>query len=123
MLPLLLILAAGAVACGDAGTPPDAGGNYVATLAAPAGNLDGAAVLELTGAGIEDVTAAGVQLFMERSGDRMRVVIVRDDPGVIRFDIRVARGSRLPQAQVIEVADGSDALRASVSGYTVRFTR
>jgi hypothetical protein len=119
---LAVALVSAFTACGDA-TPPEVDGDYVATITAPTGNADGAAVLELTGAGIEDVSAADAQLFTERSGERVRIVLVRDQPGALRFNVRLARGSAFPTATIIEVADGADALRASTSGYGVRFSR
>jgi hypothetical protein len=109
--------------CSDGGTSIDAGGDHVATLVAPAGASDGAAVIELTGAGIASVAVIDGQLFTDRNGNTVRVVVVKDEPGTIRFRMTMESGSRLPQATVVEVSDAGDALRASLAGYDIGFSR
>ena len=118
---LLALLTAAAIGCDS--TPPDNGGGWVATLGAPAGALDGAAVVELRGAGIQTVTATNGQLFTEATDSTVRVVVVRDTPGTISFNVQLERGSAMPRATVLEVADGNDVLRATPTQYSVRFAR
>lgn len=120
-VPALLVLLA--AACGDA-SAPETGGRYLATLASPNGQLDAAAVIELTGNGIDTVTAAdAAQVFVQRSGSTMRVVVVKDVPGSIQFAVQLAKGSRIPEATVVEVADGGDQVRTSLTGYRVRIEK
>ncbi|HEX2077759.1 MAG TPA: hypothetical protein VHG08_08625 [Longimicrobium sp.] len=118
ILPALLALAA----CERGGTGSDAGGEYLAVLESPNG-AEGAAAIELTGPGIESVTSTSGQLFATSSGNTTRVVLVRQTAGDIEFKVTMARGQQPPAARVVEVADGSDQPRASVSGYRVTFDR
>lgn len=107
----------------DAGEPaPPAGpGEVVARLVSPNG-AEGAAVVELTGAGIGEVRGApGTTVFAAASGPATRVVVLRDTPGELAFHVRLAERSAPPAARVIEVADGEDRLRASLAGYRVAF--
>jgi hypothetical protein len=119
---LVAIAAAALLACGDA-TPPDAGGSYVATLNGPAGHDNGAAVFELAADDVESVSAITGQVFTERTDQAIRVVVVADAPGQLRFGVRIAPGGKAPRAIVIEVSDAGDQLRSSLTGYGVSFTR
>lgn len=116
-LAALVILAA----CRDVNEPPP-GGAYVATLVSP-NRAEGAAVIELEGAGIEALSERGGELFSETTGRTVRVVIVREAPGAIEFGVTMASGSRPPTARVIEVADGEDQLRDALDRYSLRFGR
>lgn len=119
--PLVVALAA----CdGGPETPPTpTGGEYDALLQGPTAS-ESAALVELTGAGIEDVRSNGPGIVASSpvSGGR-RVVVVRPAAGPIGFRIRVADGSPPPTARVVEVADADDQLRASLTGYQVALTR
>jgi hypothetical protein len=96
----------------------------VATIIAPAGQVDGAAVVELAGRGVAAVSQAGGRVFLERLPDDLtRVVIVNDAPGPLQFLLDVAPGSDMPRATLIEVADTADALRSSLAGYRVSMQR
>jgi len=121
---LLLLLAL--AACDGGGTTPrePAGGDYDALLQSPNGP-EAAAQLELTGGGIEDVqsTAAATIVSSSPVSNGRRVVIVRLQPGPLQFRVRMAEGQGPPSARVVEVAAPDDALRASLSGYRVTFTR
>lgn len=119
--PMMLALAA----CdGGPETPPTpTGGDFDALLQGPTAS-ESAAVLELTGGGIEDVQSTGPAIVASSpvSGGR-RVVVVRTAPGAIGFRVRVSPGSAVPAARVVELADANDQLRASLAGYQVTFTR
>jgi hypothetical protein len=117
ILPALLALAA----C-EPGTGSDPGGEYRAVLESPNG-AEGAAAIELTGLGIESVTADAGRLFTQAQGNITRVVLVQEPAGDIEFRVTMAPGREPPEARVVEVADGSDRPRASLSGYRVTFSR
>lgn len=119
--PLLLALGA----CGDGGgtePPPPAGGDYTAVLQGPT-NTESAALLELTGAGIEDVQSLTSTVFSNPVSGGRRVVLVRGTPGTIEFRVRMAQGSPAPTARVVELAGANDQLRTPLTGYQVTFTR
>lgn len=119
--PVMLALAA----CDDGPqTPPTpTGGDYDAVLQGPTSS-ESAALVELTGGGIEDVQSTGPALVASSpvSGGR-RVVVVRTAPGAIGFRVRMAPGSEAPTARIVELADDKDQLRTSLTGYQVTFTR
>jgi hypothetical protein len=117
--PALLALAA----C-DGGTdvPEPAGGDYTAVLQSPNG-AEAAAQLELSGAGIEDVQSSTAFLSSSAMSGGRRVVLVRAQAGTLEFRVRMAEGQAPPDVRVVEVAAPDDALRASLSGYRVTFTR
>ena len=119
ILPAALLALA---ACDRGGTGSDAGGEYRAVLQSPNG-AEGAAAIELTGPGIQSVTADAGRLFTQASGGITRVVVVQDPAGPIEFLVTMARGQEPPAARVVEVADGSDRPRASLEGYRVTFSR
>jgi len=121
LLPALVALAA----CERGGgitPPPQTGGSYAAVLQSPSSD-EGAALLELAGTGIEEVTASGMFLASTPIEGGRRVVIVRSTPGRLEFRVRMAQGASAPTARVVEVAGGDDQLRSSLTGYSVAFTR
>ena len=99
-------------------------GELQAVLVSPNGP-EGAAVIELAGVGMGAVTAfrGSGRVFAERAGAILRVVVVLDKPGEIRFRIAVDDVSNPPTGVVLEIADGSNEIRQSLSGYSVEFDR
>lgn len=117
--PALLALAA----CdGGTDTSGPAGGEYHAVLRSPNG-AEAAAQLELSGPGIEDVQSSTAFLASGDVSGGRRVVIVRPQPGALEFRVRMAEGQAPPEVRVLEVAAPDDALRTSLAGYRVTFTR
>lgn len=117
LLPLLLL-----AACDGGGTGADApGGEYIAALESPNGP-EGAAILELTGDGVQSITATSLSLFRQPVSGGTRLVLVREPEGRLEFRVRMAPGSPPPDVRVVEVVDGRDRQRASVAGYEVTFT-
>jgi hypothetical protein len=116
----LLLLAA----CdgGGPGTGSEDGGEYRAVLQSPNG-AEGAAAIELTGPGIQSVTASGGRLFTQASGGTTRVVVVHQAAAEIAFRVIMADGQAPPAARVVEVVDGNDLPRTSLAGYSVTFGR
>jgi hypothetical protein len=98
-------------------------GFLLATLVSPLGN-EASAVFELTGGvGLGTVSAPGGQVFYEHFGGSTRIIVVLNDPGEVRFRVRTEDVGQPPEVSVIQVADGENRLRTSLSGYTVRLTR
>lgn len=124
--PILLIapvlLALGACDGGGTEPPPPPGGDYNAVLQGPT-NSESAALLELTGTGIEDVRSLTSTIFSNPVSGGRRVVLVRGTPGAMEFQVRVAAGNEPPTARVLELAGGNDQLRTPLTGYQVTFTR
>ena len=91
---------------------------FDAMLVSPNG-LEGAAVIELNGEFHDIRSANSGQVFAHADGGVTRVVIILDDPGEIGFTAQLDVAGELPSAQIIEVADGSNQLRTSLSGYRI----
>ena len=117
---LIFAVAWAAAACDDAPPEPEPlPGRLVMTLVSPNG-AEGAAVLATADAGIVDVTAeAPVQAFHWREGGVTRIVLLRDEPGEIRFSASVQDVNRPPRLEVVEIADGGNRLRTSLTDYEV----
>jgi hypothetical protein len=89
---------------------------FDATLVSPNGP-EGAAVFELAGEYHNVQLTGSGQVFAHADRGVTRVVIVLDTPGEIGFTVQLDVAGELPQTQVVEVADGSNQIRASVSEY------
>ena len=102
---------------------PSGPGELHANVVSP-NALDGAAVLEITGGlGLESITSDDGEVFYERDGGTTRLVVILDDPGLITFRFRVDDVAELPSATVIQVADGDNELRTSLSDYEVEWVQ
>jgi hypothetical protein len=85
---------------------------------------EGAALLELSGGvGLGPVTIDSGQAFFQHGADTSRIVVVLDEPGEIHFLVRSEDIGTLPHVTLLEVADGSNHLRESLTGYKVKFQR
>lgn len=116
-IPFYLAAVALLIAC-DGSTDPGGPGTLTASLISPNG-AEGAAVLDIVGA-VETVTGSDeVAAYTTPSATGTRVVLVRMNAGAISVRLRVPDVSRPPQASVVEVADGDDRVRSSLSGYRV----
>ena len=118
---LLACLVAGLSACDSGPSGPSGPGRIVVSLTSPNGS-EGAAVIVLKASGLSTVAGAAGQIFTGRGADSLVAVVVLDEPGVITFTVRVEDVAVVPTARVIEVADGDNQLRASLSGYKFQFT-
>ena len=108
-------------ACDSTGPDgPKGPGALTATLVSPNG-AEASAVFEFTGGvDLSFVSVVGGEAFYQHSGGSSRVVVVLDDPGEIQFRVGTADVGEIPQVTVIQVADGNNDLRPSVSGYEIR---
>ena len=98
---------------------PSGPGELHANIVSP-NAFDGAAVLEISGGlGIGSITSDDGDVFYENDGGTVRLVVILHDPGPITFKIRVEDVAELPSVTVIQVADGNNELRTSLSDYEV----
>ncbi len=121
MVACAMVACAMVGACGsDAGGP---GGSAHASgrVVSPNGN-EGAALIDFAGA-IDTMTVTGGSAFLQTTNGRTRAVIVLDQPGTIRFTLPNIATGAAPAGTVVQVADGANALRASVSAYRVEYAR
>ncbi len=107
-------------ACTPEPTGPGPPGVLHAVLTSPAG-AEGAAVLELTSAGLGEVTPVEGRVFARQGAGVVTLIIILDEPGEITFRVSVADIRSPPTVTVLEVADVEDQLRASLEGYEVQF--
>lgn len=92
-------------------------------LVSPNGS-EGAAVLETADEGITEIAVeGGLQAFHWTEGGLTRIVLLRDEAGEIRFAMSVDDVNRPPQLEIVEIADGDNRLRASLTGYEIDVER
>ncbi len=116
LLPLLAGLG-----CGDGG-PRSGPGIVTAEVRSPNGP-EGAALIELLGAGIDGVESESGWIFSSSGPESTRVLVVLDRPGPLRFRVAVPDTTAPPGAVVLEVADGANDLRSNPGAYRVEFVR
>jgi hypothetical protein len=121
LLPALLL-----AAC-HAGTEPELGGEYLASLDSPF-SVEGAALIELTSADLRSISAPGRVLLVRGVTERTVRVLVMNPPrtfsgGPINLVVRVTDGAMPPVAEVLAVSGANDLPRDFTGGYAVRFTR
>jgi hypothetical protein len=109
-----------AIGCDSTGPGGSKGPGWVtATLSSPNGS-EASAVFELTGGtDLGFVSADGGETFHQHSVGSSRVVVVLDEPGVIRFRVGTEDVGDLPTVSVLQVGDGQNRLRSSLTGYQV----
>jgi hypothetical protein len=116
-LSLALVATVALSACGTDEAAPTPG-VLTATLLSPNG-AEGSAHVRLFGQGITEVRALDARTFSNARGDTVDVVVVRDQPGDLRFLVALSDASRVPEVAVLEVAGGDDRLRSNVQSYRV----
>jgi len=123
----LLVLAAFLVlgACDDPGSPEPRGpGSIQVDLVSPNG-AEGSAVFELQiGSSVGAVSSFAGDVYYEhnRGLETSRVIVVMDVPGQVSFKVSTQDVGEVPSVTLLQVADGEDRLRASLSGYDVQVT-
>jgi hypothetical protein len=118
-------LLAAALACAigscDAGPIQPTAGELELAVISPNGS-EGAALIELEGVAFARITAVNGRVFTHRSGDRTRVVILRDFPGNLVIRVAVDDVQDRPRVMILEVASGDNGLRDELSEYRVETT-
>ena len=117
---LLAALVSGLAACGDEG-PVSGPGELTATVVSPNG-AEGAALLLLIGDGLGALAPVDGRVFGRQEGDTLRVVVVNEGGGDLRFRVAVPDTTQKPQAVLVEVAGPDDQLRP-LAGYTLELRR
>ena len=85
---------------------------------------EGAAVFELTGStGVDSIRSDYGDVYYQRDGGITRVVVIMNEPGLISFHMRVEDVGDLPDVTVLQVADGENELRTSLSDYEVEWVQ
>jgi len=125
-LALLLFLVA-LTACGDDEGPididlPGGPGTMTATLLSPNGP-EGGVLIHLIGNGATSVTAPVGDLFTSVSGDTVKVLLLRENPGELGFGFSLPDTTRRPSIQIRQVTGGDNQLRTNLADYTVRVAR
>ena len=118
LVALVAVAGSSLLAGCDSDGPGLTAGVLTATLVSPNGP-EGAAHLKLFGEGITEVRALDARTFSYTRGDTVNVVVVRDQPGDLRFLVALADTTRVPSVSIAEVAGADDELRSSVQGYRV----
>lgn len=119
-LPLL------AAACIDA-TEPTLGGDYLGSVQSN-NSVEGAALLDVTRAGVQRLSAPGRVLVAHALGaDSVRVLIINDATrtfgGPVSFVATMASGERPPTGRVVQAAAPNNRVRVSIGDYRLHFTR
>jgi hypothetical protein len=80
-------------------------------------------LLDLSGTGIGEVSAVDGDLYERRSGSSVRVFVVREDEGQLRFAVELSDTLRLPEIDLLEVAGADNVLRTALGQYDVEVVR
>jgi len=105
------------------GPPPPRGGSSVTLRLVSPNGPEGAAVLELDAAPVQDVSGDSDRVYFARVGQRLRVVLLSARPGELRAVVTVSDPGAALHPTVLQVADSLNQLRPDVSGYAVKVVR
>ncbi|HEX6576421.1 MAG TPA: hypothetical protein VF042_15750 [Gemmatimonadaceae bacterium] len=120
MKRLVVWIASLAVLAGCDSTRPNGPGTVTAALVSPNG-AEGAAILDVTGTVESFKPSNNVSMYTTPSAAGTRVILVSLTPGDLSVKLSLADVSATPQVSVVEVADGDDKVRPSLTGYRVEF--
>lgn len=128
LMPLIAALVLVAPACSDSTAPPEPG-EIVVRLVSP-NTGDAAAVVTLTaptGVTLDEFQPGSddIAVFSRTTGTTTRIAIFGplSNGAVTRFVVPDVRDASKYAVQLIEVADETNALRASLAGYSVSVVR
>ncbi|HSG48067.1 MAG TPA: hypothetical protein VLA43_09665, partial [Longimicrobiales bacterium] len=117
LLPALVLVLQG---CDDG--PVAAGGTLTVHLRSP-NPAEGAARIQLVGRGMGTATALEGEVHTRTRGDTLEVLVLRPDPGILRFALQVEDTTRRPTGTVMQVAGPENTLRSGLAGYVVEVVR
>jgi uncharacterized lipoprotein YajG len=106
--------------CDDA--PVSGPGTLTVTLTSP-NPAEGAARVRLVGRGMGSVSALEGEVHTRVRGDTVSVLVLRQDPGILRFLVQVEDTTRKPRAAVVQVAGPDNVIRPALMGYGVEVGR
>ena len=115
ILPLLLL-----VACES--TSPSTPVTAEVRIISPA-QAEGAVLVEMTGPMTDPTNAGPGELIARSRGDTLWVLVIMENPGEARFTVGLPNADSRISTRLLQVADGSNALRSSLAGYEVKVTR
>jgi hypothetical protein len=121
-VPPIALVALLLTACGGGDGPidlPGGPGTMTATLESPNGP-EGGVLIHLIGNGATSVTAPVGDLFTSVSGDTVKVLLLREDPGELEFGFSLPDTTRQPNIQILQVTGADNRLRANLAAYTLR---
>ena len=121
-LALLVLLAAPFAACDTGSGTPQGAGPLTVTVESPRG-AEAAAAVRLVGPGLGALQPIDSEVYGDRRGDTLRVVILRQEPGLLRFLVEVQDTTRKPLAELLEVAGGDNLLQGALQEYAVEVRR
>lgn len=107
--------------CTDAG--PQAGPGSVEVRVVSPNGVEGSALVSVFAQGVRGVTAVSGRVFGQQRADTLRVVVVADTPGDLRFSLSMADTTAVLQGSVLQVADAQNRLRSTVADYALEFLR
>ncbi|UCD25456.1 MAG: hypothetical protein JSW51_05945 [Gemmatimonadota bacterium] len=81
---------------------------------------DAAALVEIVGTRVDVTEQEQGRVLVHASHDTTWVFVAMDEAGRIRLSAMMPRGSPVPSARLLQVADGGNNLRAALDGYSVR---
>jgi hypothetical protein len=122
LFPTFVLMSLLLTACGGSDGPvelPGGPGTVTATLESPNG-AEGGVLIHLIGNGASSVTAPVGDLFTSVSGDTVKVLLLRQEPGELAFSFSLPDTTRPPSVRLQQVAGGDNQLRVSLADYTVR---
>jgi hypothetical protein len=125
LFPTLILVSVFVTACGgEKGpiNPPGGPGTMTATLVSPTGP-EGGVLVHLIGNGATSITAPVGDLFTSVSGDTVKVLLLREDPGELAFGFSLPDTTRQPTVRIQQVTGGDNQLRSGLSSYTLRIAR
>ena len=115
---VLLALLIAVPACEDSPGP----GQFTVNLVSP-NSAEGAALIRLVGPGLLGVSPIEGEVHGRIAGDTLEVVVLRETPGRLRFEVEVSDSGRRPRAQVVQVAGPNNELRGALSDYVAEVYR
>jgi hypothetical protein len=129
-LPLLLVasIAMAAVRCSSdvepaaPSSPLPVPGTVTLVVVSPNGP-EGAAFIEVDAAAVTNVMADSGSVLHAPQGERLRIAIVRGQPGTLRVHLTVRDTASALDPELVQVADPANTLRPMLAGYSVEVVR